>query len=120
MALFAFQLFDPDDSDTLNGDELRILAKCINPGVNQSAFGVRYYRKSMDERINLGLSLFDLDGDSEISSSEFLLLIYNNKNLKIIEPFFHLQRRLRESTLGVSRWKYLETYRNRVLYQVNV
>ena len=54
--------------------------------------------------IIIRLSLFDLDGDDEISSSEFLALVYNNKNLKIIEPFFHLQRRLRESTLGNGRY----------------
>ena len=53
--------------------------------------------------ITLRLSLFDLDGDDEISSSEFVLLIYNNKNLKIVEPMFYLQKRLRESTLGTSR-----------------
>merc|ERR1711998_408020 len=37
-----------------------------------------------------------------------------------MEPFFNLQKRLRETTLGTNRWKYLETYRNRVLYEVNV
>ncbi len=120
LAMFAFKLFDPDNSDSLHGDELLMLAKCINPGYNHASQGIRYHRKSTEERVNLGISLFDLDGDDEISSSEFISLIYNNKNLKIIEPFFHLQNRLRESTLGSTRWKFLESYRNRVLYQVNV
>merc|ERR1711988_404786 len=120
LAMFLFQLFDPDDSDSLTGDELRVLAKCINPGVTQSRFGRRYKRRNTNERKDLGLSLFDIDGDQEISSSEFLVLIYNNQNLKIVDPLFHLQKRLRDSTLGASRWQWLETQRTRVLYQVNV
>lgn len=120
LAMFAFQLFDPDDSDSLTGEELRTLANCVNPGANMKFGGRRYKRLTLNETIDRGLSLFDLDGDEEISSSEFLLLIFNNKNLKIMNPFFNLQKRLRETTLGTNRWKYLETYRNRVLYEINV
>ena len=54
LAMFLFQLFDPDDSDSLTGDELRVLAKCINPGVTQSRFGRRYKRRNTNERKDLG------------------------------------------------------------------
>ena len=125
LAMFAFQLFDPDDSDSLTGEELRTLASCVNPGFNFKFGKHRYKRLTLNETIDRGynfiviitivvviiiiiviilrLSLFDLDGDEEISSSEFLLLIFNNKNLKIMNPFFNLQKRLRETTLGTNR-----------------
>ena len=54
LAMFAFQLFDPNDSDSLTGEELRVLAKCINPGYTHHDFGRRYSRKSMHERVDLG------------------------------------------------------------------
>ena len=54
LAMFAFQLFDPDDSDSLTGEELRTLAKCINPGYNFDFGGNAYRRKTMNERVDKG------------------------------------------------------------------
>ena len=54
LAMFLFQLFDPDDSDSLTGEELRTLAKCVNPGYNHRGVKRRYRRKTMNERLDKG------------------------------------------------------------------
>ena len=58
LAMFAFQLFDPDDSDSLTGEELRTLAKCINPGANFGFGKHEYRRKTMNERVDMGYDYY--------------------------------------------------------------
>ena len=58
LAMFAFQLFDPDDSDSLTGEELRTLANCVNPGFNFGFGKHRYKRLTLNETIDRGYNFY--------------------------------------------------------------
>lgn len=100
---FTFNTFDKDSGGTIDEDEFLALAKAVADG-----------NPLFPRNFATALKQFDSNDDGLIDRDEFREL--NKKFPMILFPAFHLQDKLRRSTLGVSWWNRLLEERERKLY----
>ena len=120
LELFAFQLFDADDSGVMTSEEISFMVTLIW-GLHTTSTYTKGHKRSTtthDKHVEDALKLLDADHSGDVTLEEFLL--YSKKAPIILFPVFELQMKLRDKTLGAQRWEYFAEYRERRTRQKNV
>ena len=111
LELFAFQLFDADDSGVMTSEEISFMVSLIWGHRSTTTYSKNYHKKTVthDKHVRDALKLLDADMSGDVSLEEFLL--YCKRAPIILFPVFEVQATLRDLTLGRSRWEFLSEYR---------
>ena len=120
LELFAFQLFDADDSGVMTSQEVSFMVSMIwgmHTTVTYSK-GHKRTETTHDKHVEDALKLLDADHSGDVTLEEFL--VYVKKAPIVLFPIFELQMKLRDKTLGRSRWEYFAEYRERRTRHKNV
>ena len=120
LELFAFQLFDADDSGVMTSEEISFMVTLIW-GLHTTTTYTKGHKRTTtthDKHVEDALKLLDADHSGDVTLEEFLL--YAKKAPIILFPIFELQMKLRDKTLGRKRWEYFSQYREVRTRQKNV
>ena len=111
LELFAFQLFDADDSGVMTSDEISFMVSLIWGMKTTTTYSKTYHKKTVthDKHVEDALKLLDKDHSGDVSLEEFLL--YSKQAPIILMPVFEVQTILRDVTLGRARWEFLSEWR---------
>lgn len=98
---FAFDLFDNDNSGTIEHNEIRELILMV------------YGKRKLDENLQTFINRYDKDGGGSIDLNEWRES--EKRNRTMLFPAFELQRQMRDCVLGESYWlKATRTRQNRL------
>lgn len=107
LALFAFTLFDTNDSGVLDSNELNQLIV--------SVYGDTAHSEARLQRI---VAAFDDNGDGTVSKYEFV--VFNNTQPLILFPAYQFQATLRGRILGTRWWTRLANEREKKFRGKNI
>ncbi len=99
LAVFTFSLFDLDDSQTLDQEEVELMMRVLEGKVTRNDA--------------IAYKALDIDGDGDISIEEFLIMATRRPNMMFLA--FETQMKLRSSCMSMSRWDTLTERRRRLM-----